>query len=154
MIEQNDILHLSRWAAQECYWQGSGELSVHRMITAWNYAYNNKGKAIAPIHIQIIGEFVEPKLNRRGFRTQPISIGFEIRDNQDMIADQIERLCSHGQYDLNATEWFIEFEIIHPFLDGNGRTGTILYNWLNETLEPGEVVWPPNVFKDKRRDMV
>lgn len=39
-------------------------------------------------------------------------------------------------------EFYFEYENIHPFVDGNGRTGKILYNYLLGTLE--NPVLPPN----------
>ncbi len=43
-----------------------------------------------------------------------------------------------------AEEKYHIFELIHPFLDGNGRVGKIIYNYLRGTLDNPE--FPPDFF--------
>jgi fido (protein-threonine AMPylation protein) len=45
---------------------------------------------------------------------------------------------------MTPEQAYYEFEIIHPFRDGNGRTGKIIYNWLMGTLRAP--VFPPDMF--------
>lgn len=51
--------------------------------------------------------------------------------NSEFIEDQLEKLCTaYNEGHLSAKQFFIEFEKIHPYNDGNGRVGEIIYWWM------------------------
>jgi len=47
-------------------------------------------------------------------------------------------------HDGTPAEAYREFQEIHPFRDGNGRVGKIVFNLLNGTLHDPQM--PPNFF--------
>ena len=151
-----DIIQLGHWAAQECAWQRSGELSVAKLIDAVLVArsYMQRGGRIDVAVIKRLGLEVDPR-NVEGFRTVPVMVGdISVTPSERvplMIDRWVEWLGGEKDQDWDPTGAFRAFEEIHPFVDGNGRVGAIIYNWLNGTLHPGKLVFPPNVFGDPRR---
>lgn len=138
-----------RWAAQECEWQRSGERSVAWMVAGWLYARRNRNRAVTVAHILNLGAVVEPRHNLNGLRTVGVRVDDDVKMSPDWVPEALDQLVADDK--LNPTEWFREYETIHPFRDGNGRTGNILYNWrLGTLLDP---VMPPNLWKDPRRDI-
>lgn len=136
-----------RFCALECKRQQSGEESVADMCSAFHYAFDD-GKITAPISLSFIkelGQIVEPKKNVYGFRTVPVYFGDPTKQavNPDQIITALSSLINNG-YTLTALNWYVEFEKIHPFLDGNGRVGAILYNIKNRTMK--NPVIPPDMF--------
>lgn len=147
--ERSEVFTLTdiRWAAEECERQESGELSVANLCNALDFA-RDLGVILDLEQIRLLGQLVEPEKNKRGFRETPVHF-FDM--TKPLPAHQIvwalTSLINNGNQ-LSPTEWYTEFEKIHPFIDGNGRVGSILWNRKNGTLD--KPVSPPNVFhRDK-----
>lgn len=139
------------WAAQECEWQRSGEMSVLYMVDGWAFMCGVDVLTV-PV-VQELGHLVEPRTNNRGaWRIVNVRVGLDVKLDARLVPSAMERLLdvAHDVDSLgDADEWFRQYEEIHPFRDGNGRTGNILWNWLRGTLDKPEM--PPNLWNDPRR---
>lgn len=144
-----------KYCARECERQESGEMSVYNMCFALHYTrgvfYATKRRLFTPVNeatILQIGKLVEPT-RVTGYRSIPVIV-HGVRIQHEYIPRQMENLLSF-QKDMTPVEFYKEFEEIHPFIDGNGRVGSILYNWMLGSLEMP--VAPPDVFKPVVRDI-
>jgi hypothetical protein len=117
--------------------------AVSNLFDAWHYSVQHyemllSGYDKPPLStsfIKTLGMMAKPEANANGWRTVPIRIGWTTRDNQYLIPEQISGIvAAYNDGRLNAQELYLEYEFIHPFRDGNGRTGKILFNWANGTL--------------------
>lgn len=138
---------LEKYVAEECQRQESEPISVYWMLQAWRTAMRDKaeGKPLSPGLVVKWASMIEPVLNANGIRSVPIIIG----DKKCPPAEECMRLMD-ALFDpetlkrLNPATVYFEFELIHPFCDGNGRTGKVIYNYLHNSLD--EPTMPPNFF--------
>lgn len=142
MDSHHSMDNVVKFCAEECNRQRSGEISVWRMFDAWVWMMD--GTPHQPMVVETIlelGRRIDPHTNRNGFRTGLVWIGGSVRPVVDF--DRILAiLCSQANI-ITPTDFFREFELVHPFNDGNGRTGAILYNALLGKL--WEPVDPPDL---------
>jgi hypothetical protein len=114
-----------------------GGLRVTWMRRAWDFAMARSAQGwSAPTvpHIVSLGMMVEPIKNKGGLRRCLVRVGTSLCPHPDEMAGRLERLVEHGG-GLEPLEFYRELELIHPFVDGNGRTGKIVLNWLAGTLD-------------------
>lgn len=120
--------------------QPEGIRRVAWMLLAWDYACTRDGAKPTIDDVLVLGRMIEPEKNKAGLRTS----GVVIKDSISGLvvkrfppAEEVPRLLAslfeHGAA-LTPLEFYKEFEMIHPFVDGNGRTGKVLLNWLGRSL--------------------
>ncbi len=111
-----------------CMWMGQ----------AWQRALDIENESGSPAGINAtvimqLGHLVE-RCNA-GWRWGDVRVG----NWHAPTADMIDRLMKHWGEAVRGghftpDEAYKAFEEIHPFLDGNGRVGKIIHNWMNGTL--------------------
>lgn len=143
---------IADYVAEETRRQGDGPLDVGYMLNAWYDAIEQKD-AGKPLSLDLIigwAKKIDPAANQglARFRTGPVWIGPDKR-----TADGIERRMElwiesvlggafDEKLDFAADFAYKAFEEIHPFFDANGRTGKVIFAWLNDTLRDPN--WPIN----------
>jgi len=142
-LSPEEVRRIASYCSEEVRRQQDGPLNVGYMVDAWMDALEHQyhGDELSLGMVERWGTLVEPRDNPTGFRGANIWIGNTMGPRVDDIARLLERWIDVVP-NMTPIEAYLQFEYIHPFMDGNGRTGKIILNYLNGTmLDP---IFPPN----------
>lgn len=119
------------------------EDSLQQAQYAWEYLIKQKEMTIGVIKkthkILMLNLPLQP--DEKGyFRKCEVSIGYRFGLNYVLVPEAIQQWCSDMNFDykdiadfeareFQSKAFHVEYEKIHPFVDGNGRTGRMFMNW-------------------------
>lgn len=113
------------------------------MLNAWEYALERQTLDFTVDDICKMGRLIERGTNRNGFRRCDVWVGRQACPAFETIETSLTVLMERSGT-MKPLDFYRAFEEIHPFGDGNGRTGKVLLNWLNGTLL--DPIFPPSEF--------
>lgn len=77
------------------------------------------------------------------YRSVRVQVGNDVPPHPEVVDELVSTLLDQPvETGVDAVQWHVWFEKIHPFADGNGRIGRLLYLWhCLETLDVEPIVW-------------
>ena len=133
-----------------------GDEPLEQALVAWNYLKKQKkldhGVLLKTHKLLMLNQPLLP--NERGYyRTIPVYIGTQELPDPKLIRPYLDDWLNYMNSDKQDDEYdfvrlHVAYEMIHPFVDGNGRTGRMFMNWYR--LKWGQDILVIN--RDERHD--
>ena len=137
-------LDIIKYIAEEVERQCRGPVQVSWMCDAWAFAQSCTSPKPSLEQIKRVAHLIEREKNDpHSWRRVGVRVGYHIAPRPQELPDLMDKWIQNV-YQMTPEEAYKEFELIHPFVDGNGRTGKVIFNWLKGTLD--RPVMPPNFF--------
>lgn len=151
MAGYNPTLSLEqiRFCAEECQRQDSGEMSVYRMCEAYAFVAHSPTFGWDMETMHHLAYLINDPDVPNGYRTTPIYfLDGELAVDAKLIESAMERLFDAIVDErITGLQVYKEFELIHPYLNGNGRLGAIVYNRYEGAMDHPKA--PPEIFHEK-----
>lgn len=152
----NTTLNQMGWVitsiARQIQHQKDTPMHVSYLFNAYLYMVEFSHMQLDAAFIQQLAKIACPNIiNNHMYRTVPVSFdGIVGGAKPEHIARQMNLLLQM-QNDMTPEEFYQRFQEIHPFQDGNGRIGFLLYSFLKnrkEDVENGHIhLFQPPEFK-------
>lgn len=142
-----------KFCAEEVERQGRGPIQVAWMVEAWDFAIGTweqcwpvKSSTIFLDReglLQKLGALVEHQNPDDRWRQYGVRVGDRVCPSVSEVPRLMDRWMEMVK-GMTPEEAYKELMLIHPFVDGNGRVGKIVYNALKGSLDKPQM--PPNFF--------